>query len=494
MRKTAIKSSNKRKKKQRVAAYCRVSTEKGNQQNSFEAQQVYFQKAYANSDTAELVEIYTDNTSGTSALYRPGFQRMIADCQAGKIDRIVTKSLSRFARNTKDCLTALREMKKIGVTVQFEKEGIDTANVSDEIMITIMEGLAQEESASISRNIRWSLKRRMANGTLGIARVPYGYIKVDGQLEIDESKAKIIKRIFALYLSGTGAKRIADKLNDDGIPSPTNTKWNNITILKILRQEKYIGDIRWQKTYSTFMGAKWKINRGEQESYYIRDCLTPIISRDDFTSAQALRERNTRQQHKTNASPFRGKTKCTCGRSFYLKNGLRPVWECTGKYSPVNTCQNPVFFDADYHSTWNRMCAKLKQYSDEIIPPCIELLELSEDSLITDEVVQLQEQAEELSKRKYVYCSLCSQGCITTEKLLSLQNEIDIELEEIEKQLTAIDGQGDDMIDELSSLHGLVEKIPPERLSKLILKSAVTDGKTIEFELLGGLKVTEVLA
>ena len=285
---TAIRQSAPKKKKQRVAAYCRVSTDRTEQQHSFEMQRMYFEKNYANSDTSELVEIYTDTTSGTSALYRPGFQRMMSDCRAGKIDRIVTKSLSRFARNTKECLTTLREMKKLGVTLHFEKEGIDTANVSDEIMITIMEGLAQEEAASISRNVRWSLKRRMANGTLGIARVPYGYKKVDGALLIEEKQAEVIKRIFSLYLSGTGAKAIAVLLNDDNIPSPTGTKWNNVTVLKILRQEKYIGDIRWQKTYSIFMGEKWKINHGEQESYYIRNCLPPIISREDFIVAQQL--------------------------------------------------------------------------------------------------------------------------------------------------------------------------------------------------------------
>lgn len=490
---TAIRQSAPKKKKQRVAAYCRVSTDRTEQQHSFERQKAYFQKIYANSDALELIDVYTDTTSGTSALYRPGFQRMMSDCRAGKIDRIVTKSLSRFARNTKECLTTLREMKKLGVTVHFEKEGIDTANVSDEIMITIMEGLAQEEAASISRNVRWSLKRRMANGTLGIARVPYGYKKVDGALVIEERQAEVVRRIFSMYLSGTGAKAIAVLLNDDNIPSPTGTKWNNVTVLKILRQEKYIGDIRWQKTYSTFMGEKWKINHGEQESYYIRDCLPPIISREDFIAAQSLRERNTRKQSKTNSSPFRGKTKCTCGRSFYFKNREKPLWECSGKYSTVNPCPNPTFFDADYHAAWNRMCRKLKEYADEIILPCIDLFELAEESLISDEVLELREQEEELSKRKYVLCSLCSQGCITTEKLLTLQNEIDAELYEIEQKLTLIDGQGDETIDELTTLYRLIAGTSSDRLIKMILKSVVSDGRTVEFELLGGLKVKEVL-
>ena len=447
---------------------------------TFEMQRAYFQKIYANSDALELIDVYTDTTSGTSSLYRPGFQRLMSDCRAGKIDRIVTKSLSRFARNTKDCLTTLREMKRMGVTVHFEKEGIDTANVSDEIMITIMEGLAQEEADSISRNVRWSLKRRMANGTLGIARVPYGYKKVDGALIIEENQAEVVRRIFSLYLSGTGAKAIAVQLNADNIPSPTGTQWNNVTILKILRQEKYIGDIRWQKTYSTFVGAKWKINHGEQESYYIRDCLPPIISREDFMNAQTLRERNTRKPNKTNSSPFRGITKCTCGRSFYFKNREKPLWECSGKYSTVNPCSNPTFLDSDYHRAWNRMCLKLRDYADEVILPCLDLFELSEKCLISDEILKLREQAEELSNRKYVLCSLCSQGCI--------------KLEEVEKKLSLIDGQGDETIDELTSLYRLIAGTSPERLIKMILKSVVSDGKTVEFELLGGLKIKEVLS
>lgn len=490
---TAIRSSAPKKKKQRVAAYCRVSTNRNEQQHSFEMQKAYFEKTYANSDTSELVEIYTDTTSGTSALYRPGFQRLMSDCRAGKIDRIVTKSLSRFARNTKECLTVLREMKKLGVTVHFEKEGIDTANVSDEMMITIMEGLAQEEAASISRNVRWSIKRRMANGTLGIARVPYGYRKVNRELIPDEAKSEVIKRIFSLYLSGTGAKGIAVLLNTENLPSPTGTKWNNVTVLKILRQEKYIGDIRWQKTYSTFMGDKWKINHGEQEGYYIRDCLPPIISREDFIAAQKLRERNTRKSNKSNSSPFRGKTKCTCGRSFYFKNRENPLWECSGKYSTVNPCPNPTFFDEDYHRAWERMCKKLKEYADEIILLCIDLFELSEERLISDEVLRLREQEEELSKRKYVLCSLCSQGCITTEKLLTLQNEIDAELYEIEQKLSLIDGQGDETIDELTTLYRLIAGTSSDKLIKIILKSVVSDGRTVEFELLGGLRVKEVL-
>ena len=305
--------------KVRVAAYCRVSSDKSEQTNSYAVQKMYFMKLFASSTTETLVDIYADIGSGTSSIYRSEFLRLLDDCRQHKIDRIVTKSLSRFARNTKECLETLRELKKLNITVLFENEGIDTGRLSDEIMITIIEGLAQEESASISRNVRWSLNRRMASGTLGIARVPYGFLKDrSGNLIIDEQKAAIVRRIFSLYLSGYGVRRIAVLFTDENIPSPTGIAWNNITILKILKQEKYIGDICWQKTYSVFMGKKWMINHGDVDSYYIRDALPAIIDRETFLAAQALRERNTRKALKTTESPFRGKTKCTCGRSYML--------------------------------------------------------------------------------------------------------------------------------------------------------------------------------
>lgn len=217
------------------------------QRHSYEAQTAYFRRLFANSAAEELVDIYADfGISGTKAAIRPEFNRMLDDCRTGRIERIYTKSISRFARNTKDCLVTLRELKRLGVSVCFEKEEIDTSRISDEIMITILEGLAQEESGSISKNIRWSIKRRMADGTLGIARVPYGYKKENGKLIVNEAAAAVVRRVFSLYLSGNGARRIAVIFNKEGLPSPTGKMWNNVTILKILRQEKYIGDILWQ--------------------------------------------------------------------------------------------------------------------------------------------------------------------------------------------------------------------------------------------------------
>ncbi len=480
----------------RVGAYCRVSSAKAVQRHSCEAQQNYFRQLLSDSSHEKLVNIYTDYSSGTSAEGRSDFLQMLEDCRNGKIDRIITKSLSRFARNTKECLVILRELKQLGVTVLFDKEGIDTSRVSDEMLLTILESLAQEESASISNNVRWSLKKKMADGTLGIARVPYGYRKDSKkQLVVDETTASVVQRIYRLYLSGNGAQMIADLFNQEGIPSPTGILWNNVTILKMLRQEKYIGDIRWQKTYSVFMGVKGKINRGEQESYYVRNCLPPIISREDFIAAQALRRKNTHMPRRVTCSPFRGKTKCTCGRSYYYaEKGIRSLWICSGKRQPQRPCTNKNFSDADYRAAWDRLCRKLRKFACEILLPCILQLQYLDHHAVSDEIKALEEQQKELLQRRYVLCELCANGCISQEKLFCAEREIVQLLQVIQNCLEQYTNSYGKTAEQLEKLYQLITtETDPDILSEKILLRTVTDGCTAVFELMGGLVLKEAL-
>lgn len=480
----------------RVGAYCRVSTTKEEQAHSCETQQTYFQQLLSHSPETELVNIYADYGSGTSMTERPDFRQMMEDCRHKRIDRIVTKSLSRFARNTRDCLVALRELKQLGVTVLFDKEGIDTAQISDEVLLTILEGLAQEESASISRNIRWSLQKKMASGSLGIARVPYGYQKNQHkQLDVNEEQAAVVRRIYALYLSGHGAQAIAAQLNRDGIPSPTGILWNNITILKMLRQEKYIGDIHWQKTYSVFMGDKNRINRGEQESYYVRNCLPPIISREDFVSVQVLRRKNTHTPKRVNYSLFRGKTHCTCGRSYYYaEKGRRPVWVCTGRNQQQRPCHNKIFFDDDYHAAWERLCHKLRIFAGDLILPCLMQLQYLDHHTVSRELKALERQRAELLQRRYVLCELCANGCISEERLFCSEQEIVQALQNIQTQTERYTQAYGGTAKQLEHLyHQFTTETDPSVLAETILTNAVTDGQTIAFELTGGLILTEAL-
>lgn len=486
------------KRKIRVGAYCRVSTDQNDQKHSFNAQKMHFTMLYAHSAEYELVDLYADmGISGTQAVIRPEFQRMLDDCRCGKIDRVVCKSISRFARNTKDCLTALRELKRLGVTVAFEKEGIDTAKVSDEIMITIMEGLAQEESASISRNVRWSIRRRMANGTFRVARVPYGYVKNEKrELVIDPEKAAVIRRIYELYLSGSGTRKIAVLFNEEGLPSPTGKQWNNITIRKILKQEKYIGDIHWQKTYGVFMGEQWKINHGEVDSYYIENAHSAIIDRETFYLAQQIREdaaERLKPKGETTDTPFRGKIKCTCGHSYYRISAKNDYWECTGRKMVGAGCDNYVFYHEELINAWGRCCTKLRSHVDEIFTPILIQLELMEKVVRGTEVEELTAKANDIRQRRYMLCQLCTEGCIEREKLLIAENELETELQDITSRIEKISSYADDTAEQIETVSKAVSITAPERLVDMILEYAEVDGRTITFNLIGGLHFREVL-
>ena len=229
----------------RVAAYCRVSSDSADQKHSYAAQIRAYTDKIGSHEGWTLVDVYADEgLTGTRMERREDFNRMLADCRRGKIDRILVKSLSRFSRNTRDCLAALRELTALGVTVCFEKENIDTGTLTTELMVSVSGALAQEESVSISKNQRISYQRRMERGEFITCCAPLGYRIVSGKnLEIVEDKAKTVRWIFQQYLAGYSADWIAAELRRKKIPSPDgNETWRHQEITKILTNEKYIGD------------------------------------------------------------------------------------------------------------------------------------------------------------------------------------------------------------------------------------------------------------
>ena len=254
----------------RIAAYTRVSSDSDDQLNSFAAQNRYYAELISGKAEWRMVDIYADEgITGTSAAKREDFQRMMADCRRGLIDQILVKSISRFARNTKDCLEAVRELKELGVNVRFEREGIDTANVSSELITAIYAAFAQKESESISGNMRWSCQRRMEAGTFLPSSMAYGYKLVGRKIEIDADAALVVCRIFQWYLNGVNRIAIAKKLNEEGISSGQRKKWHSASVRYILTNEKYTGDSLWQKTYtSDTLPATRHKNTGEHEQYY----------------------------------------------------------------------------------------------------------------------------------------------------------------------------------------------------------------------------------
>jgi DNA invertase Pin-like site-specific DNA recombinase len=208
--------------KLRVAAYARVSTNSEDQRNSFTAQNNYYTSLIAGNPDWIMVDLYADcGVSGTSAEKRADFQRLLSDCRKGLVDRILCKSVSRFARNTKECLEIIRELKALGIGVCFEKENINTADISGELLTAIFSSISQSESESISGNMRWSYRERMASGTFIPSSLPYGYILKNGKIQIQPEQAAVVKRIFHEYLSGSNAEEIAGRLSCDQIPDKT---------------------------------------------------------------------------------------------------------------------------------------------------------------------------------------------------------------------------------------------------------------------------------
>ena len=277
--------------KLRVAAYCRVSTDTDEQATSYDAQIEHYTDYIGKHPGWELAGIYADDgISGTNTKKREEFNRLIDDCMAGRVDMVVTKSISRFARNTLDCLKYIRQLKDKNIAVFFEKEAINTLDAKGEVLLTIMASLAQQESQSLSQNVRLGLQYRYQQGKVQVCANRFlGYDKdEEGNLVINPAEAEVVKRIFREYLSGKSYYQIGKELTDDGIRTAAGSDyWLASTLKKILTNEKYIGDALLQKTVTTdFLNKKRVINKGIVPQYYVEGSHEAIIPRELFMQVQ----------------------------------------------------------------------------------------------------------------------------------------------------------------------------------------------------------------
>lgn len=280
------------KRQLRVAAYCRVSTDDEEQLTSYEAQKNYYTDKIMTNKEWTMAGIFADEgITGTSARKRPEFLRMIRQCKQGKIDIVLTKSISRFARNTVDCLNYVRALKELGIAVIFEKENMNTLEIDSEILITMLGAFAQSESESISANVRWGIRQAMKEGKATIQyKYLYGYRKGDdGKPEIIPNQAEVVRKIYDLFLSGTPVRGIQEYLNANSVPNINGEpKWARSAIDSILTNEKYCGDVLLQKTYiDDCINKKVKKNTGQLPMYLVQNHHEGIISRETFDAAQA---------------------------------------------------------------------------------------------------------------------------------------------------------------------------------------------------------------
>lgn len=381
-----------------VAAYCRVSSDSADQLHSYATQIRSYTEYISQQDGWELVDIYADEgLTGTRIEQRTEFQRMMADCRRGKIDRILVKSISRFSRNTKDCLTALRELAKLGVTVKFEKENINTLTESSEFLITLFSGFAQAESESLSKNVSWGIRKGMESGKVHFQNV-MGYRKgPDGQPEIVPEEAKIVRKIYQRYLDGCSLPQIKQELEAEHILTTHGLlRWSHQGIRNILRNEKYIGDALLQKTYITdCISKRVKQNRGELPMYYVENNHPAIIPREIFAQVQEeIKRRSSKrkvmQKHgKTERGKYSGKYALTellvcgeCGTPYkrvtWAKKGKkRIVWRCVSRLEfGTRYCHHsPTLDEGKLHAAILSAMNELAAVQEEVCPTVLSIAE-----------------------------------------------------------------------------------------------------------------------
>lgn len=373
--------------KKRVCAYCRVSTDSKEQHNSFSAQMAYYQELIGKRKEWLYAGIYADEArSGTKLQKRDEFLRMLKDCEMGNIDMIITKSVTRFARNTVDSINAIRRLKLLGIAVFFEKENINTLAEHSEQLLTILSSLAQGESESISTNNKWGIQKRFQDGTFKVSCSAYGYTKDEnGELTIQPEEAEHVRFIFQQYLHGKGSYVIAKELNEKGIPTIRNAEsWIDSVVKGILQNPIYTGDLLLQKTYTTeVLPFTRKSNKGELPQYFISENHPPIISKEQAEAAAEIYEYRRRQMKaddsgkSQNRYAFSSNILCgECGGIFrrqkiYIGKSYEKVqWCCIRHIEDKEQCSLKAIREDVLKQAFTVMWNKLAGNCEEILSPC----------------------------------------------------------------------------------------------------------------------------
>lgn len=486
----------------RVAAYCRVSSGSDDQLNSYGAQLTYYSHKFDGSETEELIDIYADESiTGTSAKNRTEFLRLIEDCKRGKIDRIYTKSISRFARNTRDCLKSIRELKKLGVTIMFEKENIDTAKINDELMITIMGGLAQEESTSISQNLKWSIRRKMKSGAYSPVQAPFGYRLSNKTLVVDENEAAIVKDIFDYFINGHGIPNTTEYVNKKyGVNPPFAVS----TIRYMLMNEKYIGDTLCQKTFTPdIIGAIPQKNNGEKDQYYIEATHRPIINKKVFTIAQQLLDDRKILVSTRKKDVLTGKIVCgKCGGKYVLRNHKEEhKWGCIWHITKAERCVSKYISEEEIKDAFIRMFNKLYVNYKELLLPIQRSLheQMIKHSTGSRDVIELRRSLLKLKEQLKVIATLHTKGFFNDSKYMEQSTEINVKINKLNKDIRLLSQSDDTTLKEIEMLIDFFEKrehimieFEPQKFVFFIDKIVVKDN-ILEFHIVGGLRFTEEL-
>ncbi len=439
-------------RKKRVAAYCRVSTDNEDQASSFESQRKFFRRYIEQNPGWQLFAIFADEgISGTNTKRRKEFNRMIACAKNGDFDLIITKEISRFARNTLDSIFYTRDLKRHGVGVIFLNDNINTLDGDAELRLAIMSSIAQEESRKTSERVKWGQKRQMEQGVV-FGRSMLGYDVKDGRMTINEEGAKIVRLIFHKFADeGKGTHVIARELKEEGILPMRAKEWQNTVILRILRNEKYCGDLVQKKTYTPdFLSHEKKTNRGQEEFVIIRNHHEPIISRALFERANRILDtRSHSQEGRAKHSSrylFSGKIKCgRCGSSYVARyktrkdGSLYRAWRCyeAAKHGRQHTdmaghpagCCGESIRNEDAVYLMYLVCRELKLNRRKVLDPLTMAIDavMQADFTETNPSV-LAEKIDKIERKRTVLIELYTSGDIDKSEFTTLRANYDEEI------------------------------------------------------------------
>lgn len=452
-------------KKLRVAAYARVSTGSDDQLISLEAQKNHYEGLIKSRSDWEFAGLYFDEgISGTKMAKRDGLLSMIADCERGLIDYILVKSISRFSRNTVESIETVRKLYGIGVYIFFEKENIDTGKMEGELLLSILSSLAESESKSLSGNSTWSIQKRYRNGTFKISYPPYGYDNVNGKMVVIPEQGEIVKWMYAQVLSGVSPSQIAKKLNDKKVPTKRDGKWTGHTIIGIIRNEKYTGDVLFQKTFTDDSFTR-KINKGEKDQFYAKDHHEALVSREDYELANKLLDRNGLEKGiKAGDSKYQNRyvftKKIICGEcgSYWKRKSFSKYYgyNCSTHLKDISACSMLSIREDKLKTAFATMMNKLTFGRERILRPYAIDFERLEKSQYLDELNSLNDALEENLEKRQQIIMLFTKGFIDP-AVYEKENDILVNsYEEMVKKKNAIISQVSGGCEQKTSLNELL--------------------------------------
>lgn len=493
-------------KKLRVAAYARVSSDSADQLNSFATQVDYYTGYIQSKDEWEFAGLYADEAiSGITADKRSDFQRLLVDCHAGKIDRILVKSISRFARNTLDCIQTVRELKQLNIPVEFEKENIDTGSMGSEMLLSVLGAAAQEESLSISKNLKWNYRHRMKNGDFTTHIAPFGYSYKSKTLVPNPNEVPIIEFIFNSYLSGKSLSEIAKELtqNEKPITSEKHSEWNRTSIQYILTNEKYVGDSLVQKRFTPDELPLKKIrNVGQLPRYYIRNSHPAIISREIFEAVQVLLQQKTISKSTVSSYPLSQIVKCgACGSTFHrrIQKGI-VRWSCYKHLQDKDLCPMGIVQEYEIYQGFLKVHNKLLDNRDSILKVMLnQLLELqTKVTFARPDIVALNEKIADLVKQNHSLARLQAKGYIDSVIFIERSNGNNQRIERMRRELRQLQGPDElsSLIDSTTLLMDLLDKASPllefePSIFKIMVKEIVVYPEKFRFYLNNNLALDE---